>query len=230
MPDVETIEIPISRLKTILMFFGCLAFVVIGVCFVVSPEKFLSPVARSSTKIFIAGCLGIVFFGFVGITIFKKLFDRAPGFIISAEGITDNSGGLPAGFIPWSDIIAVKVIEINNQRLLNLVVRDRHEYIQRQKSAIKRMIMKKNFELYKGIGISANALKIDFGELRGIIEKRFSEFNTRRSGFLNLTPEGDESGESPCFFVCQTHFSYFPYACIAGVFGKKVTNKTLFVK
>ena len=77
MPDVQTIEIPLSKLKTILLFLGCLAFVITGVCFVIFPEKFLSPVARSTTIIFIAGCLGIAFFGSLGFSIFKKLFDKA---------------------------------------------------------------------------------------------------------------------------------------------------------
>jgi hypothetical protein len=181
MHDSETIEIPISKLKAILLFIACLAFITAGVCFVVSPERFLSPVARSSTMIIIGGCVAILVFGFFGITIFKKLFDKSPGLIISADGITDNSGGLPAGFIPWSDITAVKVIEVNNQRLLNLVVKNPHEYIQRQKSALKRMIMKKNLDIYgAAIEISPNAIKINFEDLKEIIEKRFSDYNTKR--------------------------------------------------
>jgi hypothetical protein len=182
MHDLETIEIPLSKLKTILLFLGCLAFVITGVCFVMSPEKFVSSIARSSTMIFIGGCLGIAVFGFFGVTIFKKLFDKAPGLIISVDGITDNSGGLPAGFIPWSDIVAVKVMVFKNQRLLNLVVKNPHEYIQRQKGALKRMLMKKNLEIYgAAIGISANSLKINFEELKEIIEKRLSDFNTKRN-------------------------------------------------
>ena len=182
MHDLETIEIPISKLKTILLFLGCLAFVITGVCFVMSPEKFVSSIARSSTMIFIGGCLGIAVFGFFWVTIFKKLFDKAPGLIISVDGITDNSGGLPAGFIPWSDIVAVKVMVFKNQRLLNLVVKNPHEYIQRQKGALKRMLMKKNLEIYgAAIGISANSLKINFEELKEIIEKRLSDFNTKRN-------------------------------------------------
>jgi hypothetical protein len=39
--------------------------------------------------------------------------------------------------------------------------------------------MKKNLDIYgAAIGISANSLKINFGELKEIIEKRFSDFNT----------------------------------------------------
>ena len=165
-----------------LMLLGCLAFVTIGVLFVTHPESYLSIVCRSSAKIFTAGCLGIVFFGFIGVTIIKKLFDKTPGLIISGDGITDNSGGLPAGFVPWSDIVAVKETTVVRQRFINLVVKNHEDYVLRQKSALKRWIMRKNFKVYRtGIGISPNALKIDYDDLKEIIEKRFSDFTTKRN-------------------------------------------------
>lgn len=143
MYDLETIEIPISKFKAILSLLGCLAFIIAGVCFVLSPEKFLSPVVRSSTMIFLAGCLGIVFFGFVGFSIFKRVIDNTPGLIISGDGITDNSSRVPAGFVPWSDIIAVKEAVVANRRFINLVVRNPQEYIRKQKSAFRRKVMQK---------------------------------------------------------------------------------------
>src|ERR1700677_364322 len=182
MHDLQTVEIPTSKLKMGLMILGCLAFVTIGVLFVTHPESYLSIVCRSSAKIFTAGCLGIVFFGFIGVTIIKKLFDKTPGLIISGDGITDNSGGLPAGFVPWSDIVAVKETTVVRQRFINLVVKNHEDYVLRQKSALKRWIMRKNFKVYRtGIGISPNALKIDYDDLKEIIEKRFSDFTTKRN-------------------------------------------------
>ena len=170
-----------SKLKMVLMLLGCLAFVTAGVFFVTSPDKFLSPVARTSAKIFIAGCLGILFFGIVGFSIFKRILDHSPGLIISEGGITDNSSGISAGFIPWSDIVAVKEPTVAGQRFINLVVKNHNDYVQRQKSALKRWIMLKNFKTYRtGIGISPNALKTNFDDLKEIIERRLSEYNAKR--------------------------------------------------
>jgi hypothetical protein len=181
MHDLQTIEIPLSKFKIVMMLLGCLAFVTIGVFFVTSSERFLSIMARSSAKIFIAGCLGIVFFGLIGFSMLKKIFDNSPGLIISEGGITDNSSGVPAGFIPWSDIVAVKETTVAGQRFINLVVKNHEDYVQRQKSALKRWIMRKNFKTYRtGIGISANALKINLDDLKRIIEKRLSDFNAKR--------------------------------------------------
>jgi hypothetical protein len=123
-----------------------------------------------------------VFFGFLGFSICKRIFDNTPGLIISEDGITDNSSGTPAGFIPWSDITAIKETVVARQRFINLVVRNHKEYVQRQKSALKKKIMQKNFDIYgTGIGILPNSLKIDYSELKGIIERRFSEINAKRA-------------------------------------------------
>jgi hypothetical protein len=179
MQDSETIEIPLSKLRLVLMLLACLGFVAAGVFFVTSPNKVVSPIARSVMMIFIVGCIGILFFGFAGITIIKRLFDKAPGIVISESGITDNSGGIPAGFVPWSDIIAVKKLEVGHQRFVNLVVKNRKEYIRRQKNVIKRKFMQKNFTVYGGIGISPNSLDIKFEDLQKIIEKGFYDFNAK---------------------------------------------------
>jgi hypothetical protein len=87
-------------------------FILFGIAFVISPETFSSVIVRSSTIIFLAGCIAIVFFGFVGFLLLKKLIDNTPGLIISENGITDNSSGVPAGFIPWSDIVALAIERI----------------------------------------------------------------------------------------------------------------------
>lgn len=180
MNRLETIEIPISKTKITLLLLGCLGFVAVGICFVANPQHFTSPIARSPAKIFIGGCLSTLFFGYIGIFILKRIFDSSPGLTISDEGITDNSGGTPAGFIPWSDVVAVREFEVAGQRAIVLAVKDGSEYIQRQKGPLKRWIMKKNFTMYgKGIGISPSSLKIGFADLKQLIETRLKEYKAK---------------------------------------------------
>jgi hypothetical protein len=182
MQDVETINIPINKVKMTFMLFGCLLFIVGGLGLVIFPAKFSTGIVKSETMIFLVGCLGIVFFGFVIFFIFKKIIDNSPGLIISADGITDNSTGVAAGFIPWSDIIAVKETVVASQKYINLVVKNPQEYIDRQNSAFKRKITQKNYDIFGTvIGISANSLKISYGELKGILEKRVSDVNNQGS-------------------------------------------------
>jgi hypothetical protein len=161
MQNFKTIEIKFSLLKSIFLLFGCVLFVIAGISFISSPHTFVSIFVHSPKIIFVVGCVAILFFGFVGLSYLQKLIKNEPALIISTEGITDNSSGVSAGFIPWSDITAVKEQVIANHRFLNLIVKNQQEYIDKQTSSFKRKIMQKNHEIFgTGIGISTNALKI----------------------------------------------------------------------
>ncbi|KAA9042018.1 hypothetical protein FW778_08380 [Ginsengibacter hankyongi] len=183
MNDSRQIEIQLSKAKLMLMLFVCFLFAGIGVAFVINPSKYMSFIMRSPTIIFIAGLLGILFFGFIGVFLFKKVWDKSPGLIISEEGITDNSSGVSAGFIPWTDIIAIKETKVVNQKFINIVVKNPQVYIDRQKSGFKRKAMQANYNLYSTtpIGISTNGLKSNYKELKALLEKKFSEVNNSKN-------------------------------------------------
>ncbi|HEY5405515.1 MAG TPA: STM3941 family protein [Ginsengibacter sp.] len=177
MNDSKQIEIQLSKFKLTLMALGCVMFIVGGICFIINPAKYESFIMKSPTIIFITGILSILFFGFLSFFFLKKLSDKFPGIIISDEGITDNSSGVSAGFIPWTDIIAIKETKVINQKLINIIVKNPQEYIDRQKSAFKRKTMQTNYKTFgTAIGISANGLKSNYDDLKKIIEKSFSDF------------------------------------------------------
>ncbi|HTR29893.1 MAG TPA: STM3941 family protein [Puia sp.] len=181
MNSLETIEIPISKHKAGLLFVASLVFVIVGLFFVISPGTFVSVIARTKWAISVPGYLSVVVFGFFGITILRKIFDKRPGLTISKEGITDNSGGVSAGFIPWSDITAIREEAVGNQRFLNVVVKNPQDYIDRQRSWLKRKIVRKNLEIFgMPIGISTNALKIDYEELKQILDDKLFEAKNDR--------------------------------------------------
>jgi hypothetical protein len=164
------------------MLFGSIIFVGLGIGFVTNPARFISIMVRTKTVIFIGGFVGILFFGFIGFFILKKLFDKSPGLIISNDGITDNSSGVSAGFIPWSDIKEIREVRVVNQKFINLVVKNPEVYIDRQSNAFKRWIAQKNYKLYgTAIGISANGLKYNYEELKVLIQKRFQEYKSKNS-------------------------------------------------
>ena len=55
MTQSDHIEIPLSKKKVLLLFFGAVAFVVLGVLFLLNPSMFVSPMYRSPIMIFIVG-------------------------------------------------------------------------------------------------------------------------------------------------------------------------------
>ena|ERR1700733_8553558 len=174
------IEIQMSKFKLILMVIGSLIFVLSGIAFFMNPSKFVSPICRSPAVIFSAGLAGILFFGFVGFSIFKRIFDNKPGLLISDDGIVDNSSGLSAGYIPWSDIAAIKEKKILNQNLISIVVNNPWDYIKKQPNAVRRKTMQKNYELFGTvISISTNGLKYDYTDLIELLKNKFQEYKTK---------------------------------------------------
>jgi hypothetical protein len=181
MSNSKPIEIKLSKAKLILMFLGCLMFVVLGVLFIKDPGKYKSIIMRSPTFIFIAGCAGVIFFGVIAFYLIKKLKDKSYGLIISEEGISDNSSGVSAGYIPWTDIILIRESKIVNQKLINIVVKNPQVYINRGKNLLEKRAMQMNYKTFgTPICISVNGLKINYNELKAILEKSFNDFKSQK--------------------------------------------------
>lgn len=177
MNKTEQIEIQLSKTKLTLMLLGSIMFVGLGTWFVIGPPKVNVTILNNPTLIFSVGLLSILFFGFVGFFIFKKLFDKSPGLIITDEGVYDNASSISAGFVPWTDIVEIKEVIVFNQSFVNLVVKNPQNYIDRQKNTFKKKSIQINFRSYGTvIGISANGLKIKHKELKDLLEEKFADF------------------------------------------------------
>ncbi len=114
---------------------------------------------------------------------FKKLFDWKPGLVLDSLGITDNSSGTPAGFIPWSEIIGFTVFEIYKQRTLFILLRNPYSFIENA-NFLKRFMYKANFKTFGSpIGVSMNTLKIDSTELYNLCNKYLENFGKPNPSF-----------------------------------------------
>ena len=174
MTTTEQIEIPLSKGKLTIILIGSIAFVAIGLWFVISPPFIQNGLFGNPTLIFVAGITSILFFGFCAFTIFKKLQDNKSGLIIDKTGITDNASGISAGHIPWSDIKAITTSQVLDQKFLMILVNNPNDYIRRQTNVIKRKVAEMNYKSYGSpISISANSLKCDFYELKNILQTQF---------------------------------------------------------
>lgn len=170
------IEIALSKKKLILMLIGAIAFVIIGLWFVIAPPTISNPFFGNPTRLFIVGVVAIVFFGLCAIYIARKIPDNKPGLIIGKIGLTDNSSGVAAGQILWSDIENISVIEIHRQKLIMLEVKNPQDYIDKQTSGFKRKMMQMNFNMYgTPLSITSNSLKIKFDELLKILNDQLQE-------------------------------------------------------
>lgn len=171
------IEIPLSNKKMTLILLGSIVFVVIGLWFLFNPPKIDNPIFGSPTLIIIAGLVSVIFFGLVAITIFRKLGNKRAGLIINRLGITDNSSGVSAGLIPWTDIREIKVSQVMNQKFLMFIVSNPQDYLDKVTNPLKRNAMKMNYKTYGSpISISSNALQANFDELQKLLVEKMNEY------------------------------------------------------
>ena len=172
----QKIEIALSKKKIFLMLLGALAFVAIGLYFVISPPTIANSYRGNPTKIAIAGYASILFFGLCAFVLIKKLPDNKPGLIIDQTGLTDNSSGVSAGQILWSDIEDISVLEIHRQKIIMLQVRNPQDYIDKQTSGFKRKMMQMNYKMYgTPLSITSNGLKVSFDELLSTLTDKLKE-------------------------------------------------------
>jgi len=177
MGKTEQIEIPLSKKKMLLTFFGSIIFVVLGVLLLINPSMFISTIFRNPTIIFIAGLFSVLFFGLCAIVIFRKFSDKKAGLIINREGIIDNSSGVSAGLVLWSDIKEIKIRSVVSQKFLVFIVENPHNYIEKFTNSLKRKAAEMNYKTYGSpITISANSLQTNFNNLHNLLIEKMREY------------------------------------------------------
>ena len=177
MTQNEQIEIPLSKTKMLLTFFGAIVFVGLGLRFLINPPKISNSIFGNPTLIFIVGLSSILFFGLVALTIFRKFSAKKAGLIISREGITDNSSGVSAGLIPWTDIDDIKISQVMSQKFLLLIVKNPQDYLDKVTNALKKNAMKMNYKTYGSpISISSNALQTNFDDLHKLLLEKMNKY------------------------------------------------------
>lgn len=170
---VIPIVIPLSKKKIIFIILGSLIFIVLGLWFVLAPDmkKYLTPAIA-----WVIGCSSLLIFGLSLAYGIIKFFDKKPGLVIDERGILDNSSGMAAGLIPWGMITFIKPMEIAQTKYLKVGVTDPEEVIARQRG-FKKMLMKYNYKFsHTPVTVSANSLKIPFGELEKLLKSKWAQY------------------------------------------------------
>ena len=178
----QQIVIPLSKLKMITGLLGAVMFVVLGIWFVFYPPNIENSYWVTPFKMKLAGYASMIFFGTCAVFIIRKLPSDKPGLIIDDTGLIDNSSGLHAGQILWSDIEKVSVIEIYGQRLIMLHAKNPQDYIDRQTSLFVRKGMELNNRLYgTPLSLTAKGLKISFDDLLALVSEKFEDARIKSS-------------------------------------------------
>ncbi|HVJ51042.1 MAG TPA: STM3941 family protein [Aliidongia sp.] len=175
-PSTEPV-IPLSKTKILLAMIGSIAFVGVGAwMFGMSDVTAVHSLHRPPLYVHGVGLVSMIFAGLCGIIAARKFFDRRPGLHLTEAGLIDNSSGVSAGFVPWTDIIGIKLHKIAHTRFLVVEVAEPEKYIARG-SAVRRWLNRKNFHRCGSpITISSTALAIDFDDLTRLFNHYLSKY------------------------------------------------------
>lgn len=172
----EEIKIELSRTKVLLLGAGALLAVALGGWFLTLDQSELrafGPFGRPAL-LYSAGLASVLFFGWCGLIAFKKLFDPKPGLVFTESGLTDNSSGLSAGFIPWSEITGIEVYEVQGQKSLIVLVTHPERYLEIG-GPVKRWFTRATFNMCGSpIAIPASTLRVPFEELHQLFATQLS--------------------------------------------------------
>ena len=173
----ETLEIPLSKKKMILMLIGSILFCCIGFWLLMKQPQSSNPIISNPAIVIVIGCICVLFFGVIALGILNKLKKSTIGLTINSDGIIDNTSGISSGLILWEDIIEIQKIIVVNQEFLKIVTKNPQSYIDSQKSIFKKKAMLLNYKSYGSpIFISANTLQINFDTLYVTVLEYYSHY------------------------------------------------------
>ena len=168
----KKIEIPVNKIKTLLLSLGSTAFILISIWLLFD--------ARFSMLAKGIAIVGVLFFGATLIVSLKIVVSNTSGLVIEEQGITFNTTGLNVGLIKWEDILSIERMNVSGQQFLNIQVSNPEEYISRAKG-FKRKTLEMNHTMYgTPLSISAVALQVKFNDLENLLKTELTKHNHAR--------------------------------------------------
>lgn len=178
-------NIPYSKGKLtrlLLLFASC---ILPGLFFVIVQPHEPGVLLTLPVIVVIVGVLTLLVGFLVGTLYFRQIIKNGPGLIIDNTGFTDYSSGLAAGYIPWTDVKAIRIITLPKykQKFIAVILKDPDAYLDRQPNALKRKFMTMNLRKYGSpVQLTGNSLQCTVDELLHHLQ---THFDRARPSILN---------------------------------------------
>lgn len=152
--------------RMIMLTIFSLVFVALGILILLVP--FNEPALPM-----VIGILAILVFGLCFLYYVKALVKREPAFMITKEGIIDNSSYIRAGLVNWEEIEAIEFLDFSGQVFLGIFTYNRELVINRS-SGIKRVFNRLNKGLLPSqVNMPFKNLDCSAEELMNAIQERW---------------------------------------------------------
>jgi len=174
----DCFEVYRSKKKSILIFSGSLAFVVLGVLFIFEPEKFGGSSAIGPVYVMIVGLVAALFFGLGIFTGIKRFFQKKPGLILDSFGININPEDFGNRFIEWKIITGFSEMRIGSQRFIMIHINNPEELIEKETNKIRKKLIRFNLNNYGApFSLTTVDLKITHENLKEELNRYYEKYN-----------------------------------------------------
>lgn len=174
---MEKIEIYSSKKKSLLLLISSLIFVIGGIYMLMNYGNFTGYSASSPLFIKIIGIASVLFFG-LGIYIsIRQLLANQLILIINKKGINVNPKKSQTEFIEWKNIKEFLELKILSQKFVIIDVDNSEYWIENEKNAIRKKLMKFNVNNYGSpFNLSANSMQMNHTELMKILNENLNKY------------------------------------------------------
>ena len=180
---MAVVSIERSHSKMWLMFISAVSFVALGLWLQYLPPEPLAEHKRFAQAwlVTLISWSAILFFGICAVAISRKLLDRTPGLVISAQGIHDTSSAISFGRINWSDVNDIREYHMVGQRFV-VIMMSSYDKLLSDAGPFKRKLHAANIRLCGSpVCICANPLKIDHTSLLRLLQEQFAKHQAAKN-------------------------------------------------
>jgi len=163
---MSPIEIPLSKKKLLWVLLGAMAFMAVGLLFILNPEPFTRRLLGSTVLVQVLGLICLLLFALFGWVAIQKLGSSKMGLRIDENGITDHSHANSVGLIPWENITGFQTAEVFKTKIILVHTKTPEAYIEQAKNLFGKKAMASNHKMYgTPVTLVANSLKTTTDEL-----------------------------------------------------------------
>lgn len=91
----------------------------------------------------VAGWTGVGFFGLALGFAAYRLFSGRPALVLTADGFFDNASAMGAGFVAWSNVEKISIINVGGQPMISVDLHDPSQ-IATARNPVKRLLRRAN--------------------------------------------------------------------------------------
>lgn len=174
---MHRVEIYTSKKKSILLLIASIAFVALGIWFLMEADNLSGWSTRNPIFTGGVGIASILFFGFEILIAIKRLIKSEIALIIDPVGLNVNPKKSLTEFIKWHDILGFQEIKIQSTRIVIIGVKNPEYWLEREVNVIRKKLMQFNINSYNSpFNIAAAGLDISSDELIKELNSYFEKY------------------------------------------------------